>query len=199
MVGWCDGAGQTSSAGVSYNLDHSRARACCGCSGCGWGWFAYFFSRLSFLSSFSRSLWEMVRYRLKYCLKGPLRQKQPTNLFSIVNYTETKLNHNGHAAVIRVIILLETIYTWTYQYVKMRNENRSTALERSQIDYRRLDFVFTGPKPRSLLPQRFFPTKQLQPTQQTKEKHLTSISYFILLLLLLHIITKCNREQSGQQ
>ena len=25
------------------------------------------------------SLWETARYRLKYCLKGPLNQKQPTN------------------------------------------------------------------------------------------------------------------------
>ena len=31
-----------------------------------------FFSHLSFLSSFSLSLWETTRYRLKYCLKGPL-------------------------------------------------------------------------------------------------------------------------------
>ena len=27
----------------------------------------------------SPSLWETARYRLKYCLKGPLSQKQPTN------------------------------------------------------------------------------------------------------------------------
>ena len=31
-----------------------------------------------FLSSFSLS-WETARYRLKYCLKGPLNPKQPTN------------------------------------------------------------------------------------------------------------------------
>ena len=30
-------------------------------------------------SSFSPSLWEMARYRLKYCLKGPLNPKQTTN------------------------------------------------------------------------------------------------------------------------
>ena len=29
-------------------------------------------------SSFSPSLWESARYRLKYCLKGPLNPKQPT-------------------------------------------------------------------------------------------------------------------------
>ena len=27
----------------------------------------------------SPSLWETARYRLKYCLKGPLSPKQPTN------------------------------------------------------------------------------------------------------------------------
>ena len=35
----------------------------------------------SILSPLSPSLWETARYRLKYCLKGPLNPKQPTNLF----------------------------------------------------------------------------------------------------------------------
>ena len=30
-------------------------------------------------SSLSPSFWETARYRLKYCLKGPLNPKQPTN------------------------------------------------------------------------------------------------------------------------
>ena len=30
-------------------------------------------------SILSPSLWETARYRLKYCLKGPLNPKQPTN------------------------------------------------------------------------------------------------------------------------
>ena len=30
-------------------------------------------------SFLSPSLWETARYRLKYCLKGPLNPKQPTN------------------------------------------------------------------------------------------------------------------------
>ena len=30
-------------------------------------------------SSLSPYLWETARYRLKYCLKGPLNPKQPTN------------------------------------------------------------------------------------------------------------------------
>ena len=31
------------------------------------------------LFSLAPSLWETARYRLKYCLKGPLNEKQPTN------------------------------------------------------------------------------------------------------------------------
>ena len=42
--------------GRPTNLDKSRTRAYCACSMCGSGLFGHFFSRLSFLSSFSRSL-----------------------------------------------------------------------------------------------------------------------------------------------
>ena len=125
--------GKLSVPGFPTILDYSRARAFCACSRCGSGLFGYFYSHLSFLSSFSRgrsggakvlgkfpvpgrptilitvgqgptalaecagggcldiftlvypfsslapSLWETARYRLKYCLKGPLNPKQPTN------------------------------------------------------------------------------------------------------------------------
>ena len=64
--------------GRPTNLDYSWARAYCTCSSCGWGLFGIFFSRLSFLI-LSPSLWETAQYRLKYCLKGPLSPKQPTN------------------------------------------------------------------------------------------------------------------------
>ena len=37
------------------------------------------FSLLCPFSPLSPSLWEMARYRLKYCLKGPLNPNQPTN------------------------------------------------------------------------------------------------------------------------
>ena len=43
--------------GASYNLDKSRARAYCACSRCGWGLFGHFFSRLSFLFSYSLGGW----------------------------------------------------------------------------------------------------------------------------------------------
>ena len=37
------------------------------------------FTLLYLFSSLFPFLWETVRYRLKYCLKGPLNPKQPTN------------------------------------------------------------------------------------------------------------------------
>ena len=37
------------------------------------------FTLLYLFSSLSPSLRETVRYRLKYCLKGPLNHNQPTN------------------------------------------------------------------------------------------------------------------------
>ena len=76
--GWSGGAkvlGKVSVLGLTTNLDNSRARAYCACSRCEWGCFSlvYHFFLLS------PSLWETARYRLKYCLKGPLSPKQPTN------------------------------------------------------------------------------------------------------------------------
>ena len=41
--------------GRATNLAYSRARDYCACCRCGWGLFGIFFSRLSFLSSFSLS------------------------------------------------------------------------------------------------------------------------------------------------
>ena len=64
--------------GHSMNLVNSRARAYCTCIRCEWGLFGHFFSIFS--PSFL-PLWETSQYRLKYCLKGPLNPKQPTNQF----------------------------------------------------------------------------------------------------------------------
>ena len=57
--GWSGGVmvlGKLPVQGRPTNLDKSRARAFCACSRRGWGLFGHFFSRLSFLSSFSLSL-----------------------------------------------------------------------------------------------------------------------------------------------
>ena len=64
--------------GSPTNLDWSRARAYCACSRCGWGLFGHFTLIYPFFP-LSPSLWETARYRLKYCLKGPLSSNQPTN------------------------------------------------------------------------------------------------------------------------
>ena len=63
--------------GRPTNLNYSRARAYC----------AFFLSSIN--SFLSPSLWEAARYRLKYCLKGPLSQKttnQQINFFYISRY-----------------------------------------------------------------------------------------------------------------
>ena len=68
--------GKLTVPGRPANLDDSRARAYCACSRRGWGLFGHFFSHLSFLSP---SIWETARLKMKYCLKGPLNPKEPTN------------------------------------------------------------------------------------------------------------------------
>ena len=44
------------------------------------------FTLLYPFSTLSPSLWETARYRLKYCLKGPLNPKQP-----IIRYSERRV------------------------------------------------------------------------------------------------------------
>ena len=48
------------------------------------------FTLLYLFSSLSPSLWETARYRLKYCLKGPLNPKQPTNEM-LINVNQTTM------------------------------------------------------------------------------------------------------------
>ena len=78
--GWWGGAmvlGRLPVPGRPTNLDYSRARAYCARSRCGCG--LDIFSLVYHFSLLSPSLLETARYRLKYCLKGPLSPKQPTN------------------------------------------------------------------------------------------------------------------------
>ena len=82
IQGWSGGAkvlGKLSVPGRPTTLDDRRARAYCACNSCGWGFVWTFFSLIYLFSFLSPSLWETARYRLKYCLKGPLNPKQPTN------------------------------------------------------------------------------------------------------------------------
>ena len=57
--------------GCPTNFDYSTARAYCAYSRCGWVVLTFFTLVYQF-SFLSPSLWETARYRLKYCLKGPL-------------------------------------------------------------------------------------------------------------------------------
>ena len=62
--------------GRPSNLADSRARAYCTCNGCGC---LNIFTLIYLFSPLSPSLWETVRYRLKYCLERPLNPKQTTD------------------------------------------------------------------------------------------------------------------------
>ena len=88
--GWSGGAkvlGKLPVPGRPTNLANSRTRAYCAFSRCGWGLFGHF-SLIYHFSFLSPSLWETARYRLKYCLKGPLSPNQPTNQPTSLKYNE---------------------------------------------------------------------------------------------------------------
>ena len=99
--GWSGGAkvlSKLSVPGRPTNLDYSRARACCACSRCGWGLFGIF-SLICPFSPLSPSLWETARYRLIYCLKGPLNPKQPTNQPNQYKREKISLNYPKSADI----------------------------------------------------------------------------------------------------
>ena len=56
------------------------------------------FSLVYHFSFLSLSLWETARYRLKYCPKGPLSPKQPTNQPKRLNSKVHKLIPTGRAS-----------------------------------------------------------------------------------------------------
>ena len=66
--------GKLPAPGRPTNLDYSRASAYYAYSRCG-GVVWTFFSLVYHFSFLFPSLWETARYRLKYCLKGPLSPK----------------------------------------------------------------------------------------------------------------------------
>ena len=66
---------------ASYNFDTEGQGPTALAVGAGGGCLDIFTLIYPF-SPLSPSLWETARYRLKYCLKGPLNPKQPTNYIS---------------------------------------------------------------------------------------------------------------------
>ena len=75
VVRWC---WVNFGAGASYNLDTVGQGPTALAGGAGGGCLDIFTLLYPF-SPLSPSLWETARYRLGYCLKGPLNPKQPTN------------------------------------------------------------------------------------------------------------------------
>ena len=59
------------------------------------------FSLVYHFSFLSPSLWETARYRLKYCLKGPLNPKQPTN--QSICCIGPRPSASGHTADLRPV------------------------------------------------------------------------------------------------
>ena len=51
------------------------------------------FTRIYHFSPLSPSIWETARYRLKYCLKRPLKPNQPTNQLIIFLFWLFKFWH----------------------------------------------------------------------------------------------------------
>ena len=76
--------------GHPTTVDYSRARAYCAGSRCGWERLDIF-SLVYHFSFLSPCLWETARYRLKYCLKGPLSPKQPINHQFLHSWGSTEL------------------------------------------------------------------------------------------------------------
>ena len=101
--------GKLSMPGRPTSLVDSRAKAYRACSRCGWGLFGHF-SLIYLFSYLSPSLWETARYRLKYCLKGPLNPKQPTN--SLTLKPNTQLLLGGYAYLCPWMCF----YLWKFEF-----------------------------------------------------------------------------------
>ena len=128
MVRWCWVNFQC--RGV-LQFGYSRARPTALAVGAGGGCLDIFTLIYPF-SPLSPSLWETARYRLKYCLKGPLNPKQPTNqLMTLhVDYGNTyRLNQPGRVAqsvghltrkpgVLRSIPGLATYFRFSFRFFK---------------------------------------------------------------------------------
>ena len=83
MVGWCDGSGVNFQfRGVLLIwmiVGQGPIALAVGAGGGGLDIFTLLYP----FSSLSPSLWETARYRLKYCLKGPLNPKQSNPILRI--------------------------------------------------------------------------------------------------------------------
>ena len=91
--------------------------------------------RFSFLSP---SFWETARYRLKYCLKGPLSPKQPTNQPMSVRLSVCPSvcpSVNISVKVFKILLypssLLDWIYSWHIRVGRKTLKKRTQLITRS--------------------------------------------------------------------
>ena len=76
------------------------------------------FSLVYHFSFLTPSLWETARYRLKYCLKGPLSPNQPTNqptnvsLMSLVTEDDMAYNVCHVLQIFQFISNLNSMFKW---------------------------------------------------------------------------------------
>ena len=75
------------------------------------------FTLIYLFSFLSPSLWETARYRLKYCLKGPLNPKQPTNQ----KYTIHDKNY--------LISIINIFYTVSLYAIILSNHKQGGAID----------------------------------------------------------------------
>ena len=77
------------------------------------------FTLLYLFSPFSPSFCKTARYRLKYCLKGPLNPKQPTNQNVVAVLHGGRLL--GRICFPRSKFIHELIQLWIFVYGKVTN------------------------------------------------------------------------------
>ena len=86
------------------------------------------FSLVYHFSLISPSLWETARYRLKYCLKGPLSPKQPTNQPTSCVVEEGICTEGAECNLrgdIEILILFEKLIECCYKMIPSREERYS--------------------------------------------------------------------------
>ena len=88
------------------------------------------FSLIYHFSFFSPSLWETARYRLKYCLKGPLSQNnQPTNF----NGCQTCGKHASHNSSEFAYQSFNHSFNHLIRYKMVRSTSSSYTIKQREI------------------------------------------------------------------
>ena len=93
------------------------------------------FTLLYPFSSLSPSLWETARYRLKYCLNGPLNPKQPTNQIQEFHRKYVLVPADKAADNVVVVRRLQYINTLKQELNGTKAYEQTSAGEKSVINH----------------------------------------------------------------